>query len=97
MKTILKTKHFAQRQQQRGLRKEILELILDFGCITCGTGTILYCLQQKLLPSYLKDTEISKRAEPWVIVAAQDSGHVLTAYRKNNPSRHIRRKCRRKD
>ena len=92
-----KTKHIEKRQQQRGLRKEILELILDFGHVTWGAEALCYCLQQRLLPSYLKGTEISKKAESWVVLVAQDNGIIITAYPRNNPSYYIRRKCRRKD
>ncbi len=32
-----------------------------------------YCLRQRLLPSYLKGTEIAKMAEAWVVVATEDT------------------------
>lgn len=93
---MLKTEHVAKRQHQRGLREDILELILDFGQVECGAGAMWYCLRQRLLPSYLKGTEIAKMAEPWVVVVAEDTGFILTAYARKSPNRHIRHKRQRR-
>ncbi len=94
MITIRKTKHIGDRQQQRGLREDILELILDFGEVKNGAGAVWYCLRQRLLPSYLKGTEIAKMAEVWVVVASEDTAVIKTAYARKNPNRYIRLKCR---
>jgi hypothetical protein len=96
MITIRKTKHISKRQRQRGLREDVLELILDFGEVKYGAGAVWYCLRQRLLPSYLKGTEIAKMAESWVVVATEDTAFIMTAYARKNPNRHIRLKCRQK-
>jgi len=96
MITIRKTEHIIKRQRQRGLREDVLELILDFGEVKYGAGAMWYCLRKRLLPGYLKGTEIAKMAEAWVVVATEDTAFIMTAYAQKNPNRHIRLKYRQK-
>ena len=95
MMPIAKSKHVIARQQQRGLRQHVLEFILDFGHVELGAGAIWYHIRQRALPSYLTGSKIADLAKRWVVVVRNDCRKVLTAYATGNPSRYVRRRCRR--
>lgn len=95
MNRIPKCSHAIERQQQRGLKNDILQFILDFGEIEYGAGAIWYVIREGSLPSYLKSSRIAERTKPWVFIAktiGRNTDMVITVYPDKNPSRHIRRK-----
>ena len=95
MNRIPKCTHATERQQQRGLKNDILQFVLDFGEIEYGTSAVWYVIRERLLPSYLKSSKIAERAKPWVVMAktiGRNTDMVITVYPNKNPSRHIRRK-----
>lgn len=96
MARIPKHPHVVKRQQQRGLKEEVLEFIVDFGDIEFGAGAIWYVIRERSLPSYLRGTQIVEKAKSWVVVAEIENGRELlkTAYPRDDASRHVRRKGR---
>jgi len=97
MARIPKHPHVVKRQQQRGLKEEVLEFIVDFGDVEFGAGAIWYVIRERSLPSYLRGTQIVEKAKPWVVMARPRGrgGEILvTAYPRNDASRHVRRKGR---
>ena len=95
MTEIPKHPHLVKRQQQRGLKNEVLQFIVHFGDIEFGAGAIWYIVREKSLPSYLQGTKIAERAKRWVVMALKREGHgeiLTTAYAKRGASRHVRHK-----
>ena len=96
MTAIAKSKHIGVRQQQRGLRQEVLEFVLDFGHVEFGAGAVWYHVRQRALPSYLRGSKIADMAKRWTVVVSGNNEKVLTAYARKDASRHVHRKCRRR-
>ena len=93
----VKTKHVELRQQQRGLRDDVLQFILDFGHVEYRQGYAYYCLRERHLPSYLSGSRIAQMARPWVVVAGGLRDVVITAYPASDARRRVRqlsRRCR---
>lgn len=88
-----KTNHLQERQQQRGLRDDVLEFILDYGQVQRDSAVRWYHVQRRSLPSYLRNSELAERASHWVVIVDKDNPTAITAYAVRNPSRHIRQKC----
>ena len=94
---MVKTAHSAKRQQQRGLRDDVIEFILDFGHVEYSQGYAYYCVRERDLPSYLANSRIADTARPWVVIASECPDLVVTAYTTDSPSRWIRHLSKRRD
>jgi hypothetical protein len=94
MISIRKTGHVVDRQQQRGLRNDILEFILDFGHVEDRKGCAYYCVRERELPSYLAGSEIAKKARPWVVITGGRGDLVITTYPNKNARRRVRQLSR---
>ena len=90
MISTVMTRHVVERQQQRGLRSEILQFILDFGHVEYRQDCTFYCVLERSLPSYLAGSEIAQMARPWVVVTGGCGDLVITAYPTKNASRRVR-------
>jgi len=76
------TKHAEVRMQQRGISKEIVELLLNFGiCREDNFGGEIYSFNKKArkqLSRKLKSNELSKMDHCWDAYAVMCEGHVVT-------------------
>jgi hypothetical protein len=81
--------HFSQRQEQRGLRRDVLEFILDFGDIHFARRATWLVVERKVLPPHLRNTSLAMRASQWLVMV--NNGVLVTCYRSRRPMRNIRR------
>ena len=93
MVTMNTSNHAAERQKQRGLRQEILDLILTFGHVDDGSQAAWYTIRTRELSTEAQ--KLLEKAQRWVVVASPDESTVITTYPNSHPSRHVRRKCKR--
>jgi hypothetical protein len=94
MVTVNKSVHAKIRQQNRGLREEVLEFILDFGHTEYGSGGSFQFIRDDRLPSYLRGNPIVAQARPWVVMLDPTEKFIITVYAREDVATHVRRKCR---
>lgn len=90
--TIEATAHYRARAVERGLPARAERFLRTWGTETWAAGATQITLSRKHLPAELRDTRDAKRAEGWILVAA-DNGALMTCYRRRDAWRFIRRKC----
>lgn len=83
--------HFRRRAAQRGLRDDVRDFILTFGCETRAAGATHLVIINRRLPSELRQSEIARRARGWILLLADDES-LMTCYRRFDASRALRRK-----
>ena len=81
--------HFQKRRQQRGLRRDVFEFILEFGEMRFARNADWFVIERKTLPSKLKNTSLAKRAASWLLLVKD--GVLITCYRTANPLRNFSR------
>lgn len=86
---ILLTEHFKRRQKQRGLKRDVLNFILEYGKIYFARKAEWVLVESKQLPGNIRNSSIAKRAAQWVIL--MEDGSLLTCYRNDNPFRSVAR------
>jgi hypothetical protein len=86
--------HIVKRAKQRGLRREVLQFILDYGDVHSGAEALFYYVREKSLPSYLKGSHMADLAKHWVVMVKTGNAVGLTVYARQDMSRHIRAKRR---
>ena len=84
---LIKCNHFIKRQGQRGLKKNVLDFILEFGEIRYARRATWLVIEKKKLPRNLKNTSLAKQAGQWLVM--MKDGMLITCYRNNNPLRHL--------
>lgn len=81
--------HFNRRLRQRGLRRDVLNFILEFGDVrTCRQGTWLV-ITKRSLPDEIRNTSLALRASQWLLLLK--NGVLTTCYRCDNPLRSLSR------
>jgi hypothetical protein len=90
MVTTTNSLHAQERLQQRGLRREVVEFLLDYGEATLGAGAMWCFLKEDSLPTYLQGTKIVECARRWVLVLSEDGRTIVTAYARGDASKHVR-------
>jgi hypothetical protein len=84
------SRHCLQRTAQRGIQADAIALTLEFGKVYRRQGMLFHILGKREIPHFLRhDWE---RLRHTVVVMAEDATTLITAYRADNPFRHIRRK-----
>ncbi|MCY2928760.1 MAG: hypothetical protein NTV86_04560 [Planctomycetota bacterium] len=94
MLTATQSRHATEQQKRRGLRREILDFILDYGCPFDGSGAVWYAVRDAALPSYLKASKIVEEAKRWIVLLSRDETTIITMYARRDAAKHIRRKRR---
>jgi len=84
---ISKSSHFKKRQQQRGLRKSILDFILEFGEMRYARKATWLVVEKKKLPANVKNCDLTDKATQWLLIV--QGGVLITCYRHSNPLRHL--------
>ena len=84
--------HAQGRTQQRGLRREVLQFLLEYGEMKLGAGALWCFLREDRLPTYLQDNKIVEQARRWVLVFSEDGRTFVTAYARADASKHATRK-----
>ena len=82
--------HFQSRQAQRGLRPDVLNLIVAWARPVHGAGAVFLTLRSFDVPPSLRRLELIERARDWVVVQTRD-GTLITCYRRRNASAWVRR------
>ena len=80
------------RMQQRGLRRELVEFLLYYGETKLGAGALWCFLKEDSLPTDLRGAKIVERARRWVLVLSEDGSTVVTAYARDDVSKHVKYK-----
>lgn len=85
--------HFRVRAAQRGLRADVRDFVLDYGCEFQATGATHLVVLARRLPPELRETNIARRAHGWIFILGDD-GSLVTCYRRFDASRALRRKAK---
>jgi hypothetical protein len=81
--------HFNRRLRQRGLRRDVLDFILEFGEVrSCRQATWLV-VTRRSLPDHIRDTSLALRAAQWLLL--MQNGVLITCYRCDSPLRKLSR------
>ena len=84
---LIKSDHFIKRQGQRGLKKNVLDFILEYSEIRYARRATWLVIVKKKLPKNLKNTSLAKQGAQWLVMMRD--GILVTCYRNNNPLRHL--------
>jgi hypothetical protein len=80
--------HFTQRQEQRGLRRDVLNFILEFGEVRFSRRATWLVVERRTLPAHLSNSSLAKRASQWLVLVEDDV--LVTCYRCDRPLRSLR-------
>lgn len=83
--------HFFRRQEQRGLRRDVLNFILEFGESRFSRKASRLLIERRSLPAHIRKTSLALRASQWLILVSDGDGVLVTCYRCNSPARSLRR------
>jgi hypothetical protein len=81
--------HFTRRQEQRGLRRDVLSFILEFGEFRFSRKASWLLVERRSLPAHLRNTSLALRSSQWLVLVSD--GVLVTCYRCNSPVRSLRR------
>lgn len=81
------TTHFRQRQSQRGLRRDVLNFILEFGEVTFARKATWLYVRKRALPQQMRNSSLASRAAKWLLMIQE--GVLITCYRNDNPIHHL--------
>ncbi|MDI1430164.1 hypothetical protein [Polyangium sorediatum] len=85
--------HFRLRAAQRGLRRDVRDFILTYGCEHRAAGATHLVILERRLPPEIRDTDLARRARGWIVLLADD-GALMTCYRRFDATRALRRKAK---
>ena len=89
---FIHSRHSFLRASQRGIKKESIQVALQYGKDVYKQGFIFYILGENNIPPALyKDRAKLKNI---VVVVSGDSNQVITCYRSPDPFRNIRLKSK---
>jgi hypothetical protein len=83
------TTHFIQRQEQRGLKRDVLNFILEFGEVCFARKATWLFVRKRTLPHHLRQSSLASRAAQWLLMIQE--GVLVTCYRNDSPLRHLLR------
>jgi hypothetical protein len=86
--------HSQCRASERGITDRDIQIALDYSESIFKQGLIFHIVKDKLIPNNLPQKQIS-RIKNLVIVMANDEGKIITCYKSNRASSHIRKKSKR--
>ena len=86
---MLLSAHFIQRQEQRGLRRDVLDFILEFGEVRFSRKATWLVVERRALPAPLRNSSLALRAAQWLLMVK--GGLLITCYRCDRPARSLRR------
>jgi len=90
----LLSKHLLTRMDQRGISKDMLEIILLYGKTIFKEGLTYYYMTYKNLPETMSN-QLRDRMNNIVLVVDDSSSLILTAYRSRNGLKHVKKKQKR--
>ncbi|NMO23061.1 hypothetical protein HPC49_47580 [Pyxidicoccus fallax] len=89
------TRHFIERRSRRKLRDDVLDFILEFGDRARASGITHVTVLERDLPATLRDSSLARQARGWIVLLS-DEERLVTCYRREDASRFIRRKSKRR-
>ena len=87
------TNHGIQRKAQRGIKESWMVLVFGYGKVIHRQGLRFYFLTGKQLKYF--SPKLQERLKNLVVVVAQDSNVVITAYKNSKAPKNIRHKSKR--
>jgi len=89
---IWNTQHCTQRQRQRGITEEQVNLTLQYGTRLHVTGALVYYLRRRDLPQWI-EAEYAEKVRGTVAIVSKE-GALLTTYRNSKVLRHLKKRTR---
>jgi len=86
--------HSRKRAQQRGITENLIRLAMDYSVAIFKQGHIFYVVIEKLMPEHLAP-RIWEKLNNLVIVASQETGEVITCYKRRHALHYINKKPKR--
>lgn len=75
------TDHAVQRMSQRGIAKNDVELVMDYGKEIFAKGAVYYVIGKKEIKKYGKQEPRLKKLEGMRVITSTDDTKVITTYR----------------
>lgn len=89
------TRHFIERRERRQLREDVLDFILEFGVRARAAGMTHVTVLERDVPAAWRDSSLARQASGWIVLLS-DQERLITCYRRDDASRFIRRKPKRR-
>jgi len=80
---LWKSSNGSRMVDQQKPSKEVRDLLMDFGDITPRGHSVWVTLNGKKLPSYLRGSDLVKKARRWVLVLTH-RGRLVLRYKRGN-------------
>jgi len=81
--------HFIRRQEQRGLRHDVLSFIVEFGEFRVSRKATWLVIERRSLPDGIRNSSLALRASAWLLLVRD--GVLVTCYRCSSPLRKLNR------
>jgi len=81
--------HFIRRQEQRGLRHDVLSLIVEFGELRVARKATWLVIERRLLPQTIRNSSLALRASQWLSLVSD--GVLVTCYQCISPLSQLSR------
>lgn len=89
------TRLFVEQSARWKLREEVIGFILEFGTPARACGATHITVHERDLPWSLRDSSLSRQARGWILIL-NDEDRLLTCYRRQDASRFLRQKPKRR-
>ncbi len=84
--------HSMQRSKQRGISREQIAIVTEYGTCMYGQGLTYYVLGKKDVPNALKKQ--ASKFENTIVIIGANGDQIVTCYRNNNPFQWIKHKSK---
>lgn len=84
------SRHSMQRSNQRGISKEHIAIVTEYGTCMYGQGLTYYVLGKKDVPKALRKQ--ASKFENTIVIIGENGNQIVTCYRNRNPFQWIKHK-----
>jgi hypothetical protein len=84
--------HSMQRSKQRGITREQIAIVTEYGTCIHGQGLTYYVLGKKDVPVALRKQ--ASKFENTVVIIGSNGDQIVTCYRNSNPFQWIKHKSK---
>jgi hypothetical protein len=82
--------HSMQRSKQRGISREQIAIVTEYGTCMHGQGLTYYVLGRKDVPKALQKQ--ASKFENTIVIIGENGSQIVTCYRNRNPFQWIKHK-----